>query len=122
MPRPERCRQIGAKPSYTAFKPQGIPSGVLEQVTLQLDELEAVRLVDLLGMYQEEAAAKLSVSRQTLGNILETARRKITDVIANGKALVIEGGTVHSNREEALRCPRCQQRRRQGRRNTSPLS
>lgn len=117
MPRPERCRRIGSKPSCTSFKPQGVPADELERTTLQLDELEAIRLVDLEGMYQEQAAEKLGVSRQTLGNILESARRKITDFLVNAKALTIEGGSVHSNRIEAMNCPRCRRRGRHGRRN-----
>lgn len=79
----------------------------LEKISLQLDELEAVRLVDLMGLYQEKAAEKLGVSRQTLGNILESARKKISDALVNGKALLIGGGNTHSNTEEARRCPRC---------------
>ncbi len=114
MPRPELCRQINVKPVFNAFKPLGISSEGLEKVVLQLDELEAVRWVDLLGRYQEEAAVKLGVSRQTLGNILEEARRKITDALVNGKMLAIEGGSVHSSREEARHCPRCRHRGRQG--------
>jgi predicted DNA-binding protein (UPF0251 family) len=79
----------------------------LEIVSLQLDELEAVRLVDLMGLYQEKAAEKLGVSRQTLGNILESARKKISEALVNGKALLIGGGNIHSNTKEARRCPRC---------------
>jgi predicted DNA-binding protein (UPF0251 family) len=67
---------------------------MLEEVNLTLDELEAVRLADLEGLYQEDAANKMDVSRQTFGNIINSAHKKIADVLLNAKALKIEGGVV----------------------------
>jgi predicted DNA-binding protein (UPF0251 family) len=66
----------------------------LEEEVLTLDELEALRLADLDGLYQEEAAVQLGVSRQTFGNILKTAHAKVADCLVNAKKLTIEGGTV----------------------------
>jgi predicted DNA-binding protein (UPF0251 family) len=45
-------------------------------------------------MYQEDAAKMMNVSRQTFGNIIDSAHKKIADAIVNGKALKIEGGVV----------------------------
>ena len=59
----------------------------LEEVALALDELEAVRGVDLEGLQQAEVAARMGVSRQTVGNLLARAHRKIADALLNGKAL-----------------------------------
>jgi predicted DNA-binding protein (UPF0251 family) len=67
---------------------------MLEEVNLTLDELEAVRLADLEGLYQEEAARKMDISRQTFGNIINSAHKKIADVLLHAKALKIEGGIV----------------------------
>jgi predicted DNA-binding protein (UPF0251 family) len=94
MPRPCRCRRIRCKPDANYFKPRGIPLGMLEEVNLTLDELEAVRLADLEGLYQEDAAKRMDVSRQTFGNIINSAHKKIADVLLNAKALKIEGGKV----------------------------
>ncbi len=66
----------------------------LEKVNLGLDELEAVRMADLEGLYHEEAAVKMGISRQTFGNIIESARKKIADALVNSKAIVMEGGRV----------------------------
>ena len=66
----------------------------LEEVNLTLDELEAMRLADLAGLYQEDAARKMNISRQTFGNIINSAHKKIADVLLNAKALKIEGGIV----------------------------
>jgi len=94
MSRPCRCRRIRCNPDTNYFKPRGIPLDMLEEVNLTLDELEAVRLADLEGLYQEDAAKKMNISRQTFGNIIDRAHKKIADVLLNAKALKIEGGTV----------------------------
>jgi uncharacterized protein len=94
MSRPCRFRRIRCKPDTNYFKPRGIPIGMLEEINLTLDELEAVRLADLEEMYQEDAAKKMAISRQTFGNIINSAHKKIADALLNAKALKIEGGTV----------------------------
>jgi len=92
MPRPRRCRWVGARPNSTYFKPRGIPLAVLDEIILTVDEHEAIRLNDLEGLEQEEAAKRMKISRQTFGRILASARKKIADAIINAKAIKIEGG------------------------------
>ncbi|MFA6358429.1 MAG: DUF134 domain-containing protein [Candidatus Omnitrophota bacterium] len=94
MSRPCRCRRIRCSPDTNYFKPRGIPLDSLEEVNLTLDELEAVRLADWDGLYQEDAAKKMDISRQTFGNIINSAHKKVADVLLNAKALKIEGGPV----------------------------
>ncbi|MCX5703206.1 MAG: DUF134 domain-containing protein [Candidatus Omnitrophica bacterium] len=94
MPRPCRCRRIRCSPDTNYFKPRGIPLDMLEEVNLALDELEAVRLADWVGLYQEDAARKMDISRQTFGNIINSAHKKIADALLNAKALKIKGGVV----------------------------
>ena len=94
MPRPCRCRRIRCNPGANYFKPRGIPLDSLEQVNLTLDELEAIRLADLEGLYQEDAAKKMNISRQTFGNIINSAHKKTADALLHAKALKIEGGVV----------------------------
>ncbi len=94
MPRPKCCRHVCGIPNKNYFKPRGIPASDLEEVVLNLDEYEAVRLADYEQFYQEEAAAGMNISRQTFGRIIEAAHKKIADVLINGKALKIEGGEV----------------------------
>jgi predicted DNA-binding protein (UPF0251 family)/predicted Fe-Mo cluster-binding NifX family protein len=95
MPRPvcDRTVALGELPA-TLFKPAGIPARELEVSTLTVDQVEALRLADLEGLYQEAAARRMGVSRQTFGRIVEEARRRVADAILNGKALRIEGGKV----------------------------
>ena len=61
----------------------------LEEIELALDEVEAMRLTDVDGLYQADAAEKMGISRQTIGNILNSAHRKVADALLNGKALRI---------------------------------
>jgi predicted DNA-binding protein (UPF0251 family) len=81
-------------PQANYYKPRGVPLSVLEEVTLTVDEFEAIRLTDLEGLYQADAAEKMNISRQTLGRILESAHKKIADALVNGKALLIKGGPI----------------------------
>ena len=98
MSRPVKNRRISCVPAASYFKPVGIPLRELEEIVLGMDELEAMRLTDLEGLYQVAAAEQMGVSRQTIGNILNSAHRKLADALLNGKALRIgphvEGETI----------------------------
>jgi uncharacterized protein len=95
LARPQRTRKIrSCSPRYRAFKPTGVPARELENIILTLDELEAVCLTDHDGLYQEDAARIMEVSRQTYGNILTSARKKIASMLIDGCAVIIEGGNV----------------------------
>jgi predicted DNA-binding protein (UPF0251 family) len=84
---------VAALPKVSLFKPAGVPARFLEQRVLSVDEYEAVRLVDGEGLSHEEAAAVIGVSRQTLGRVVESGRRTLIGAIADGQAILIEGGT-----------------------------
>jgi len=105
MSRPPCCRRVEGRPAASVFKPAGIPSREIGEVVMTLDEFEAVRLADLEGLYQEQAAAKMGVSRPTFGRILDAAHRKIAGAIVNGMALRIEGGPVFGRARR--RCGTC---------------
>jgi predicted DNA-binding protein (UPF0251 family) len=94
MTRPKCCRKIRCGPDATYYKPKGIPVSSLEEVHLTLDEFEAIKFADFEGLYQEQAANRMNISRQTFGRIIESAHKKIADVLIHGKALKIEGGEV----------------------------
>lgn len=85
-------RRISCFPKATYFKPREIPLCCLEIANLSIEELEAIRLCDLLQMEQSEAADKMGVSRKTLWNDLLRARQKVADALVNGKAIEISGG------------------------------
>jgi predicted DNA-binding protein (UPF0251 family) len=114
MARPRKCRWVCCEPSVTYFKPRGVPLIALDKVSLTVDELEAVRLKDLGGLDQEEAAVTMKVSQPTFHRILESAHYKIADGLANGKAIRIEGGDYMIWKGERLfKCCDCQSRWRE---------
>ena len=92
MPRPSKCRVVSAIPDAVDFKPRGIPMRDLQEVYLPVDGFEAVRLTDLAGLEQGEAARRMGISRQTFGRILASARRTIARALVHGMALRILGG------------------------------
>ena len=94
MPRPKCCRMIAGPPGCRSFGPVGMAGVAQPAVVLGLDEFEAIRLADLEGLYQEQAAEKLHVSRQTFGRIIEAARKKVAQALIEGRPLQIEGGPV----------------------------
>jgi predicted DNA-binding protein (UPF0251 family) len=106
MPRPKNNRIVHEPPMFTEFKPTGVPATALDQVVLNLDEHEAVRLADYIGMSHEEAAGEMGISRSTFSRLIEQARKKIASFIFQGKMLTINGGNVHF-RFNIIRCNDC---------------
>ena len=94
MTRPKSLRQIEVLPGNTWFKPAGVSMRNLEEVSLTLDEFEAIRLADMEGLYQSNVAERMNVSRQTIGRILSNAHKKIAEALVHGKAIRLEGGKV----------------------------
>jgi hypothetical protein len=90
-----RCRGrrwIEHIPETTNFRANGIPITPENTTILTIEELEALRLVDLEDLKQEEAAAMMGVSRKTLWNDLQRARKKVTNALVQGKTIRIQGG------------------------------
>lgn len=102
MPRPEKLRKIRCSPASYYFKPKGIPIRELEEIPLAKDELEAIRLADLNELFQDEAAAKMNISRATFGRIIMRAHNKIADAIINGKAIRISEDMPLSIKEKSF--------------------
>ncbi|MGI6452168.1 MAG: NifB/NifX family molybdenum-iron cluster-binding protein [Syntrophomonadaceae bacterium] len=92
MPREPRCRRVDHIPRVNLYKPQGVPYRNLPEVILKIEELEAIRLKDLLRLEQEECAEQMQISRPTFQRILNEARYKIASALTNGYALRIAGG------------------------------
>jgi uncharacterized protein len=100
MSRPKKCRCIQSVPNCIYFKPRGIPLIQLEEMSLHLDEIEAMRLADCEGLYHEEAAIKMGISRATFGRIIAAARHKVAEAIVKGMALRIETSANNDDVED----------------------
>jgi len=107
MGRPKCPRQIDCMPGSSYFKPRGIPVAMLDEVVLAVDEFEGIRLADYEGLYHEQAAEKMSVSRTTFGRIVASAHKKVADALINGKALRIEGGVIKMAEMRKFKCYGC---------------
>lgn len=82
-------RQIEKNHSHVCFKPCGIRGKFLDKMTLDEDEMEAIRLSDYEGLYQQECAYRMGVSRTTFSRILQGAHKKISDALLHGKAIMM---------------------------------
>lgn len=89
MARPCKKRNICLKLKSAYFAPQEYKKKKWGDVVLEVDEIEAVRLADLEGRYQEFAAKKMCISRATFSNIINRAHLKIAQALINGKAILI---------------------------------
>jgi predicted DNA-binding protein (UPF0251 family) len=115
MARPRSPRTVAAHPSFALFKPGGVRAPA--QVRLGADEFEAIRLADLDGLRQEEAAPRMGISRQTFGRVLASARRKVAAALVRGLALRVDGAPGSAPGPsggvlcgaDALECARCAQ-------------
>ncbi len=106
MSRPQKDRTVHNPPLFKEFKPVGVVGKLLDQILLSLDEYEAFRLADYIGLSHIEAAEEMDISRSTFTRLIEEARKKIADFIIQGKLLTIEGGNIHF-RNNIIRCINC---------------
>ncbi len=104
--RPKKCRCVQNEPKVRSFRPCGVPSGAMgEAILITVDECQALCFADRQGLYQVEAAKKMNVSRQTFGNIIKSARRKVAEAILCGKPLRIGGGAYAVSGMKEKRTP-----------------
>jgi uncharacterized protein len=101
--RPRLKRIVNEASESRCYKPCCRPEQEGEGISLNLDEIELIRLIDLEGLEQEEAAEKLGVSRKTAWRDLHETRRKIADALVNGKGIQMTGCRKAA---EGL-CPKC---------------
>ncbi|HRY33340.1 MAG TPA: DUF134 domain-containing protein [Bacteroidales bacterium] len=99
MPRPKRLRKVITPPRFKGFKPYGYYGQEKEAVVMLMEELEVIRLLDYLGMTQEEAAGLMMISRPTLTRVYEQARKKVATAFAEARTLVVEGGRVYFDQD-----------------------
>jgi predicted DNA-binding protein (UPF0251 family) len=106
MPRPRKCRRVSFIPNITSFVPQGNSDNKDVVIYMTLEELEAIRLIDLTELDQIKSAEKMNISRGTMQRILKSARKKIADSLINGKKIVISGGDYEISNCKFI-CKKC---------------
>ncbi len=105
MPRPPRCRRICSAPRVERFCPCDVAESA--PILLTLDEYEVIRLVDLEEKTHEQCATQMDISRSTVQEIYENARRKLAACLVYGKPLHITGGNVRICRGQEQQSESC---------------
>ncbi|KMO87532.1 DNA-binding protein [Megasphaera cerevisiae DSM 20462] len=105
MPRPQRCRRVCSLPKTGEFAPSGCTDNTA--IIMGIDEYEVIRLIDWIGLTQEQCAAQINVSRTTVTGIYDSARRKLADALVHGKRLLIEGGHIELCKHAGSCCHTC---------------
>jgi len=89
---------IEKPPSIDRFTPA--PQQSPELIFIEPAELEALRLVDLEGLSQEEAGERMGVSRGTIWRLIQSARRKTAQALSEGRPLIISPSGSEPNRTQ----------------------
>jgi len=108
MPRHKKDRIVYNPPLFKGFKPTGVIGKYLDNISMSIDEYEAIRLADYLGLNHEEAAAEMEISRSTFTRLIEKARGKLSSMLVTGSKLSIEGGNIHF-KQNIIKCNNCGQ-------------
>ncbi|MDA3930229.1 MAG: DUF134 domain-containing protein [Prolixibacteraceae bacterium] len=106
MPRPRQISKVQIPPRVRGFIPVGYYKDQSEPVQLNIEEYEAIRLLDYEGLSQVEASHLMQISRPTLTRIYERARKKIATALTEAHQIVIEGGNAIFN-GSWFECERC---------------
>ncbi|RPH37730.1 DUF134 domain-containing protein [bacterium] len=109
MARPRQFRILSpSSPAQRLYLPDGVFPESADLSNLRVEELEALRLADVEGLDQEQAARKMHISRQTFGRLLTSARRTVAKALIAGRGLSIGGGVYqYQEKEGRLTCPYC---------------
>ena len=90
-PRPRKTRIVHKKPYISQFSPRGRRGrpGYLE---VKLEEFEAIRLSDKLGLSQKDSSRFMGISQQTFSRVLKNGRRCLADGLVRGLIIRVKGG------------------------------
>ena len=97
MPRLKKNRRCRELSNQKVFKPLGIPAFDLNDVKLELDEFEAMRLCDFEDKNQIEASETMEVSRATVQRLLQSGRKKVIDAFLHNKIIIISNELALKN-------------------------
>ena len=84
IPNPSKVEKLVPEPRTTA-----------SSISIEPAEVEALRLVDLEGLSQEEAGREMGVSRGTIWRLLQSARRKVAQALTEGRPLLVSNDATH---------------------------
>lgn len=117
LSRPRKWRKVCCLPKNNLFGPLEILHAN-ETIVMSIDEYETIRLIDLQGFTQEQAANQMNVARSTVQRIYNEARKKLARTLVDGKVLKIEGGDYLLCNGFESSCKRSGCRKHRNRKNT----
>jgi hypothetical protein len=88
--RPRIRRKFGKRIAGRCFEPCSVMGAPVEEIILRQDELEILRLIDIEGFSQEEAAEVMGISRRTLWRDLQETRKKCAEALIYGKKITLD--------------------------------
>lgn len=93
MPRPKKWRNVCCLPKNNSFGPlNNNEKEIKKEIVMSIEEYESIRLIDLEGLIQEEAAIQMGIGRATIQRIYNNARSKIAESLVNGNTIKFKGG------------------------------
>lgn len=90
MARPRLKRHVKFTPKVTSFKPEMLGEAFFETIELTLEEAEAIRLKNIKGLDQTQAAKAMNTSQSTFQRILTSAYKKVSMALIEGRRLNIK--------------------------------
>jgi len=106
MVRPIKNRRVCNPPKMQGFKPFGIAFCETENIIIQFDEYESLKLLNYDNLSQEEAAELMNVSRPTMTRIYNSALKKLSQAFVEGKTILIKGGNIEYDKDW-YKCKKC---------------
>jgi hypothetical protein len=82
IPNPPKAERLVPEPITNA-----------NSILIEPAEVEALRLVDLEGLSQEDAGKEMGVSRGTIWRLLQSARKKVAQALTEGRPLAVTNAT-----------------------------
>lgn len=105
MSRPRKCRVVCHLPQILSFYPKGMETE--EPVLLSVDEYETIRLIDEMGLSQEQCGEQMGIARTTVQMVYTSARQKLAQMLVKSKPLQIGGGDYRLCNGKNLGCEGC---------------
>jgi predicted DNA-binding protein (UPF0251 family) len=89
--RPRKTRIVRNDPITRQFSPRG-RRGRPGYRELKMEEFEAIRLADFMGLSQRDAAKFMSISQQTFSRVIRSGRKCLAGALVRGEIIRIQGG------------------------------
>jgi predicted DNA-binding protein (UPF0251 family) len=105
MPRNKKFRRIGYLSTIKHFAPikrNNIMNNSSDDIILNNEEFETIRLIDYKGYTQVECSKSMNIARTTVQQLYTDARYKLSLLLLEGRHLFIEGGVVQLVDDESL--------------------